>query len=66
MNKLPADLIRLARSLTKLQAARKRLLKEMKLNEAEIKSVKRDLKALADSMSKPDPFDQRPPMRFEK
>lgn len=64
--KLPADLVRLARRLTRLQVTRRRYMRDLRVNAAEIKTVKRELKALANSMAKPDPFDQVPAMRFEK
>lgn len=63
---LPADLVRLATRLTRLQARRRGEMRRVRVTTAEIKAVKRELKALAASLAKDDPFDQVPPMRFEE
>lgn len=65
-NALPADLVRLATRLTRLQARRRSEMRKVRLTTTEIKTVKRELKALASSLAKDDPFDQVPPMRFEQ
>lgn len=65
-NRLPSDLVRLATQLARLQARRRAEMKKVRLTTTEIKAVKRELKALAASLTKDDPFDQVPPMRFER
>jgi hypothetical protein len=65
-NALPMDLVRLATRLAQLQARRRREMRKVRLTTAEIRAAKRNLKALADSLAKDDPFDQVPPMRFER
>jgi hypothetical protein len=63
---LPIDLMRLARRLASLQARRRREMKKVRVTSGEIRAAKRELNALARSLAKADPFDQVPPMRFER
>lgn len=65
-NRLPADLVRLATRLARLHARRRAEMRKVRVTTAEIAATKRELKALAASLAHDDPFDQVPPMRFER
>lgn len=56
------EIIKAARKLTSLQAKRRALLKRVKLNAADIKAAKRELKAVTQQAIDIDPM--TPPMRL--
>jgi hypothetical protein len=62
---LTGDVVRLANQLAQLQAKRRVQMRALRETNGLIKQRRRELKALAGSLAKPDPFDQMPPMRFD-
>jgi hypothetical protein len=62
---LTGDVVRLANQLAQLQAKRRVQMRALRETNGLIKQRRRELKALAASLAKPDPFDQMPPTRFD-
>lgn len=62
-NNLPANLVKLATSLASLKARRTQKMRELREINGLIRRNKREMRALAESMAQPDPYDQMPPFR---
>jgi hypothetical protein len=63
---LPADLVKLANRLAGLQRRRRDEMRKIREINGLIRQTRRELKALAGSLARPDPFDQLPATRFEQ
>jgi len=62
---LTGSVVKLANQLAQLQQRRRTQLRALRETNGLIRQRRRELKALAASLSRPDPFDQMPPTRFD-
>lgn len=63
---LAGDVVKLANKLATLQRKRREQMRTLRETQGLIRQTRRELKALAQSLAMPDPFDQMPPTRFER
>ena len=62
---LTADVVKLANKLATLTRKRRDQLRALRETNGLLRQTRRELKAVAQSLSQPDPLDQLPPTRFD-